>query len=78
MRNVKNVCSKHGIILVITCASLAGCAGMNPLKQTSPCVATPPALRETIETETGFIVPYDEMGQITAYIEQLRQCVAEQ
>ncbi|WP_194638840.1 hypothetical protein [Vibrio anguillarum] len=51
---------------------------MNPLKQTSPCVATPPALRETIETETGFIVPYDEMGQITAYIEQLRQCVAEQ
>ncbi|EMI4225330.1 hypothetical protein ABCL21_004477 [Vibrio parahaemolyticus] len=44
--------------------------------QTSVCVATPPALSETVETETVFIVPKDEMGQITAYIEQLRQCVA--
>ncbi len=76
MKSVRNVWKKPGTILVITCASLAGCAGMPLGTQTSVCVATPPALSETVEAETVFIVPKDEMGQITAYIEQLRQCVA--
>lgn len=73
MRNVKSVCSMQGVILVIICASLGGC-GVLPTNQQTPCVATQPVLKDTIETDSGFIVPRDEMGQITVYIEQLRQC----
>lgn len=65
---------KRGLTLLITCASLVGCSEINPVTQKTQCLAVEPVLIDTTANDKSFIVPVDEMGQITAYIEQLRQC----
>jgi hypothetical protein len=45
------------------------------MSQQTPCIAVEPVMISTTVDDVAFTVPIDEMGQITAYIEQLRQCV---
>lgn len=63
------------LILQITCASLVGCSVISPVAPRTQCLAVEPVLISTTVNDESFIIPIDEMGQLTAYIEQLRQCV---
>ena len=71
---VKSVCKKPAVILPLICVSLVGCQSF-PLSSPTQCVAVAPVLEEIQETDSGLLVSYDDMGKLTLYIEQLRQCV---
>jgi len=64
---------RQKLILLTICASLAACQTL-PVSQPTVCEITPPRLEQTVMNDTHFIVPIDEMSQLTLYIEQLRQC----